>query len=155
MAKSSIYHYFPSKEDVFRTVVHGEIDLLYRRVREAAAKEEQPEAKLKALVLTRMRVAGELANAYAALHDEYLDQLGFVERVREQAFQGEVEVIRGVLEEGVQAGVFEITDASLAAHAIAVALKGLEYPWLVKSQKRNLKRDLDLLLEMLTKALRK
>ena len=36
-----------------------------------------------------------------------------------------------------------------------LALKGLEYPWMVKSQEANFERDLDILLDMLMKAVRK
>jgi len=155
MAKSSLYHYFSSKEELFRAVVLKEMDTLSQRIREAIEKEDSPEARLKAFMLTRMRVARELVNAYAMLHEEYLDQLGFVERFREQAFKDEIQVIRTILEEGVRTGAFEITDTGLAAYAIALALKGLEYPWLVKSQEQNFERDLDLLLGMLMKAIRK
>ncbi len=155
MGKSSLYHYFPSKEELFRAVVLEEMETLSQQAREAVEKEDRPEAKLKAFVLTRMRATRELANAYATLHEEYLDHLGFVERVREQSFQAEVEMVTSILEEGVQAGEFEITDSGLAAYAIALALKGLEYPWLVKSKERNIEHDLDLLLGMLIKAVRR
>jgi len=155
MSKSSLYHYFPSKEEMFRAVVTAEMKVLSQRVREAVGKEDLPEAKLRVLMVTRMRVARELASAYATLYDEYLDQLGFVERFREEAFQGEVRTIRGILEQGVAAGAFEIADAGLAAYAIALALKGLEYPWLVDSHKQDFEQDLDLLLEMLMRAVRK
>jgi len=154
MGKSSLYHYFRSKEELFRAVVNAEMQVLSERVWEAVSKETPPEARLRAFVLTRMRVARELASAYATLHDEYLDQLKFVERFREGAFRAEVDMIRSILEEGVKAGVFEIIDAQLAAYTIAIALKGLEYPWMIKSQDADLERDLDLLLGMLMKAIR-
>ncbi len=155
MGKSSLYHYFPSKEELFRAVVNAEMEMLSQRIQEAVAKEDQPEAKLRAFVLTRMREARKLASAYATLHEEYLDQLGFVERVREEAIRAEVDMIRSILEEGVEDGTFEIDDTGLAAYAVALALKGLEYPWLVKSEETSLERNLDLLLGMLMKAIRK
>lgn len=155
MGKSSLYHYFPSKKELFRAVVNEEMEVLSQRVREAVSKKDLPEAKLRAFVLTRVRVARELASAYATLHEEYLDQLGFVERFREEAFRAEVEMIRSILEEGVESGVFEIADLGLAAYVTALALKGLEYPWMVKSQEASFERDLDLLLGMLMKAIRK
>jgi len=154
-SKSSLYHYFASKAELFRAVVNVEMEVLSQRVREAVAKADAPQAKLRAFVLTRMRVARQLASAYATLHEEYLDQLGFVERFREQAFRGEVRAISGILEEGVETGAFEIADVGLAAHTIAVALKGLEYPLMVNSQEAGLTRDVDLLLGMLMKAIRK
>lgn len=155
MGKSSLYHYFTSKEDMFRAVVSMEMDILSQKVRQAVSQEDSPEGKLRAFVLTRMRVLQKLASAYASLHEEYLDQLGFVERFREGAFQAEVKMIQSILEEGVESGIFEITDARLAAYATALALKGLEYPWMVKSQEANFERDLDILLDMLMKAVRK
>ncbi len=154
-SKSSLYHYFASKAELFRAVVNAEMEVLSQRVREAVAKADSPQAKLKAFVLTRMQVARKLASAYATLHEEYLDHLGFVERFREQAFRGEVKTISGILEKGVETGAFEIADVGLAAHTIAVALKGLEYPWMVNSRQAGLTRDLDLLLEMLVKAVKK
>ena len=155
MGKSSLYHYFRSKEELFRAVVNMEMQVLSDRVREVVGKENLPEARLRAFVLTRMRVARELASAYATLHDEYLDHLGFVERFREEAFRAEVEMIRSILEEGVETGAFEIADVRLAAYAVALALKGLEFPWMAKSQDGNLERDLDVLLGMLMKAIQK
>jgi len=155
MGKSSLYYYFPSKEDLFRAVVDSEFKTLSARVREAIAGESPPEAKLRTFVLTRMRVARELASAYAALHDEYLDGLAFVEQVRQQAFREEVGTIQGILEAGVKAGTFDIPNPALTAYAIAVCLKGLEYPWLVDSDDAKLESDLDLLLGLLMKAIKK
>lgn len=155
MGKSSLYHYFPNKEELFRAVVTAEMEVLSQRVQEAVSREDSPEAKLRAFVLTRMHVLRKLANAYASLHEEYLDHLGFIDRFREQAFQAEVEMIRNILEEGTQTGEFEVTDIGLAAYAIALALKGLEFPWMVKSQEARLDRDLSVLLEMLMRAIQK
>jgi len=155
IGKSSIYHYFASKEELFREVVSAEMDVLWKRIREAVSREESPEAKLKAFVLTRTRVLRGLANAYASLHEEYLDHLGFVKRLREQAFQAEVDMVRRIEEEGVQTGAFEIADVGAAARTVALALKGLEYPWMVDSQEAKLDYTLSALVGMLMKAIRK
>lgn len=155
MSKSSIYHYFTSKEELFRAIVDLEMTTLSQRVAEAVAAQAEPEARLRAFVQTRMRVAKSLANAYATLHEEYLDQLSFVEQFRQEALADEVDVIRSILEEGVQSGAFEIADPGLAAYAIALALKGLEYPWMIRSDPEIVERNLDLLLEMLLRAVRR
>jgi len=155
MGKSSIYYYFTSKEDLFRAVVDAEFKTLSARVRDAIASESSPEASLRTYVLTRMRVARELASAYAALHDDYLVGLPFVEEVRQRAFQEEVQTIEAILEDGIRGGVFEVADPGLTAYGIAVSLKGLEYPWLVDADDAKLESDLDLLLGLLMKAIRK
>ncbi|MCD6415998.1 MAG: TetR/AcrR family transcriptional regulator [Planctomycetes bacterium] len=155
MGKSSIYYYFTSKEDLFRAVVDAEFKTLSARVRDAIASESSPEASFRTYVLTRMRVARELASAYAALHDDYLVGLPFVEEVRHRAFQEEVQTIEAILEDGIRGGAFEVANPGLTAYAIAVSLKGLEYPWLVDSDDAKLESDLDLLLKLLMKAIGK
>jgi len=113
------------KEELFRAVVNAEMELLSQQVGDAVGRENLPEAKLRAFVLTRMRVVRELASVYATLHEEYLDQLGFVERFREDAFRAEVEMIRSILEEGVKTGAFEIADVGLAAKSELGAAFGM------------------------------
>jgi len=153
--KSSLYYYFPSKQDLFQAVVEAEMRVLSEEVEKAVRRQDSPQAQVKAYVLTRMRVVAKLANAYAALHEEYLDHSGFIDRLREQAFRTEAAMLRNILEEGVKTGVFEIADVDLAAYAMTLALKGLEYPWAAKAQQARLERDLGLLVDMLVRAIRK
>ena len=154
-AKSSLYHYFSSKEDLFRAVVISEMGYLNRRVRRAIADESGPEKALRAYIFTRMNVLQELANTYVTLHEEYMEKLGFVEGFRQEAFQEEVSMVRSILEDGVEKGEFEMEDPPLTAYAVVLALKGLEYPWMVNVDAARLKKDLSILVNLLVRALRK
>jgi AcrR family transcriptional regulator len=80
--KSSIYHYFNSKEEIFNAVVEKEAGALHIALSEAINTSSTPEEKLKAYIQTRMDTINKLANLYNALKDEYLDHFSFIEKIR-------------------------------------------------------------------------
>lgn len=131
--KSSIYHYFKSKEDIFKAIVEKESDVLSAAVTKAINAETTSEKKIRAYVLTRMKVINKLTNLYSALKDEYLEQYSFIENVRVKYDTEEVNTIKGILKTGVEEGDFKIEDINLTAFALVTALKGLEYPLFIKN----------------------
>jgi AcrR family transcriptional regulator len=125
MGKSSLYYYFPTKEEIFRAVVLSESRQIQRRVRAAIKAADTPEAKIRAELLTRGIVAEEMHNAYAALREEWLDHLGFIKDVRRQIVREEVAVIRELLSQGVDAGRFAVDDLDTTAESIMLASLGM------------------------------
>ena len=132
--KSSIYHYFNSKEEVFNAVVEKETSALHLALSEAVKTASTPEDKLRAYIRTRMDTIGDLANLYSALRDEYLDHFSFIEKIRSQFDHKEISMIKEILVEGVDQGDFVIENHEIAAFGIITALKGLEYPIFVKKE---------------------
>ncbi|MBB6327612.1 MULTISPECIES: TetR/AcrR family transcriptional regulator [Algoriphagus] len=131
--KSSIYHYFKSKEDIFKAIVEKESDVLSAAIAKAINAETTSEKKIRAYVLTRMKVINKLTNLYSALKDEYLEHYSFIENVRVKYDTEEVNTIKGILKTGVEEGDFKIEDINLTAFALVTALKGLEYPLFIKN----------------------
>jgi AcrR family transcriptional regulator len=132
--KSSIYHYFNSKEEIFNAVVEKETSALHLALTEAVRMASNPEDKLKAYIRTRMDTIGNLANLYSALRDEYLDHFSFIERIRSQFDHKEIKMIKEILVEGTNKGDFNVEDHEMAAFGIITALKGLEYPIFIKKE---------------------
>ena len=95
--KSSIYHYFNSKEDIFNAVVEKETSTLHLALSEAVNTASTPEDKLKAYIQTRMDTIGNLVNLYSALKDEYLDHFIFIERIRSHFDHKEINMIKEIL----------------------------------------------------------
>ena len=149
MGKASLYHYFKSKEDIFREVVEKERQILSGKTREAIERENTPQDKIKAFIVTRMECLSELANIYDALKNEYLEHYAFVEKAREANFREEIETIKAILQDGVNDGVFEIYDIELTSFAIITALKGLEYPWTIEIPSHKIEGNIDKLLDIL------
>ena len=128
--KSSLYHYFNSKEDVFQAVLEKESNLIKEEVRKALEKEDSLIEKVRVYILTRMRMVKRLGNYYSAIRDEYYDNYGFIEKMRTKYFLDEAETIENILREGVETGIFNIKELELTAVTIIIALKGLEFSWL-------------------------
>ena len=149
ITKSNIYHYFSSKEDIFRTVVVKESRIWSQKIKEAINKAKTPQKKLRAYVLTRTKYLNQLANFYSALKQEYLEHYSFIESIRKKDLQGEIEIVKTILEEGVTKGVFQVEDLELTAFAIVTALKGLEYPWTMEVPIPDIEKRIDLLLRVL------
>ncbi|MCK5833311.1 TetR/AcrR family transcriptional regulator [bacterium] len=149
MGKASLYHYFKSKEDIFREVIEKESQVLSGKTREAIERENTPQDKMKAFIVTRMQCLSELANIYDALRNEYLEHYAFIEKAREANFREEIETVEAILEVGVKDGVFDIDDVELTAFAIISALKGLEYPWTIEISVDEIEKNIDNLLEIL------
>ena len=132
--KSSIYYYFQSKEDIFRAVVEKEADELKERLDKTINTEAPPIEKLKAYILFRLHHVRTLENFYAALNEEYLSHMDFILDIRKKFDQGELEAVKGILEEGMDDGTFQITSSEIGAIAIATMMKGLELPLLLSSE---------------------
>lgn len=133
-AKSSIYHYFASKEEIFQSVIEKESNTLKEEITKAINQENTPQQKLRAYVLTRMRVLNELVNFYIALKDDYLKHFGYIEKLREKYYKDEIKIIENILWEGNNEGIFFIDNVELTAHAILIALRGFEYPWIIEKK---------------------
>ncbi len=148
-AKSSLYHYFKNKEEIYKAVVEKESRIVKEEVEKALAAQDSPAKKLEAYVKTRMRAIHRLANFYHAFREEYLESYSFIQNIRRDYDRYEVETIKKILSEGVETGIFNVQDLDLTAVAIITAMKGFEYPWAVAQDMNQIERDIDQLLQVL------
>jgi AcrR family transcriptional regulator len=147
--KSSIYYYFTSKEEIFQAVVEKEASLLKSELIAAISKVEDPREKLKVYVLVRMKTISKLANFYNAIKNEYLSHLEFINHIRAQYDQDEIQMVEGILLEGVKHDEFKIENTSLAAIAIVTALKGMEIPMFWEKEEQDVEKQLENLINIL------
>ena len=148
--KSSIYYYFPSKEDIFRAVVEKEASELKEQLNKTIHTGDPPIDKLKAYILFRLHHVRTLGNFYAALNEDSLSHLDFILEIRKKFDQDELQVVQGILEEGLKDGTFQITSSKIGAIAIATMMKGLELPLLLSDDH---KADRGVLLDDLIRVL--
>ncbi len=149
MGKASLYHYFQSKEEIFKEVVKQENKFLREKIREAIINENTPQKKMKIYILKKMEYLKELVNINSALKDEYLEHYAFIEKIRGKNSREELYTIREILQDGEDKGIFNINDIELTAFAIASAFKGMEYPWLTGISFPEIEKNIDKLMEIL------
>jgi len=148
-AKSSLYHYFKSKDEIFQAVIEKEVRMLKEEIEKALASEASPINKLKAYAKTRMKALRRLANFYQAFREEYLESYSFIQKLRQDYDRYEIETIKSLLKEGVEAGLFEVRDPDLTAEAILMAIKGYEYVWAISPNEDKIESDIDRLFDVL------
>jgi len=147
--KSSIYYYFNSKEEVFKAVVEREAEEMKEELKVQVLNIEDPIERLKAYIAYRLKKLKELSNYYNALKSEYLGHLESVERIRKNFDQQEIKIVKQILEDGVANGQFVVEDPTLSAVAIVTAMKGLEVPLFLSSDKSNMESRIDNLINFL------
>ena len=155
MGKASIYYYFQSKEALFQEVIDKEGWELRIKIQKAVNAESTSQRKIRAYLITRMLTSKELLNYYSAFRDEYLQHYSFIEKARQSYYKFELNLIKSILQEGIEQETFRITDLGLTAEAILAALKGLEYQWSLDEPVEAIEQNIDILLDILFKGIEK
>ncbi len=148
--KSSLYYYFESKEDVFQAVVEKEAANLRSELATKVGECNSAMEKLRVYINVRMNGFKNWGNFYEALKDEYLSNLGFIEKIRTKYDRNEIESIENIIREGIESKEFKVLNVALAAKTIVISMKGLEVPLLMETDvKRNFKTEINDMLEIL------
>jgi len=133
MGKSSIYYYFKGKEEIFQAVVDREADQLRVKVKEILDGTLSPTEKLRSYVKLRMDLVKQLSNYMEILKNDDLMNLELTEKFRKKYDDEEITIVRQILLEGNERGLFKVKDLNLSALAIVTAMKGLEVPLVASS----------------------
>lgn len=155
VAKSTIYNYFRSKEDIYEEVIEKESRIFSDEINKAIKNVSDSFEKIRLYIITRMHHLKELVNLHSALTEVYLEHYSFIEKARRKSLEREVNTVKEILKDGVDKGVFSVKDLKLASFAIITAVKGLEYPWTVEVEMPEIQKGIDSLLEILFNGIRK
>ncbi len=148
--KSSLYYYFTSKEDVFKAVLEQEASMLKGQIMASISEFDDPKEKLRAYVNIRMNGFKDLLNLHDAIKNEYLSHLPFIEKARINYDNEEINIIKTILDDGINRNYFSIPNTQIAAMAVVTAMKGLEYPFFVsQDSKEEINNQIDALLNIL------
>ncbi|HPJ44993.1 MAG TPA: TetR/AcrR family transcriptional regulator [Tenuifilaceae bacterium] len=148
--KSSIYYYFKSKDEIFEAVVDKEADELRTKIIEVLHSSLNSMQKLREVIKLRLKLVSDMVNYYALLKNNDLSNITFAEKLRSKFDEEEVRIVKGILQEGIDTGVFKVKDTELSSIAIITAMKGVEIPVLINSPKADdLEKVIDDMLDIL------
>lgn len=128
--RRTLYTYFKSKNEVYMAVVESELQQLIRTLEEVANKDLRPDEKLTAFIFTRLEAVKETVFRNGTLRADFFRDIWRVEMVRKQFDQKEIELIRRILIDGNNEGVFEIADVESMVMVLHYSLKGLDVPYI-------------------------
>lgn len=134
VSKGITLYYFDSKEALFRELFAWLIDSIHARMREAVDGASDPVEKVRALVALIFPSPSKNRAFFRA----YIDFCGLAARkdsfreISERFYAGCRDIDRGIVEEGMRRGVFDLRDADEAASTLRAIFDGLMLQWLAE-----------------------
>ena len=128
--RRTLYTYFKNKDDVFDAVVEAELDKLVDSLTEIAARQLPADKKLITYIYMRLHAVKAIVFRNGTLRASFFRDIWRVEKARKKFDLRETEILRNILNDGVNEGLFLITDVDMTANILHHALKGLEVPYI-------------------------
>ena len=156
-AKGSLYYHFGSKELLFEAVILHELDVLKTALTEVFSVDALDTREvLRNYMLKRMEVLRHAPNYQETLRPNFYEHYDFLNTVKNQMVQWEVEQIVQLIQRGVKKGELELPgDHLVYAQVLVMLLQGLEPNFYVKGEYDRLESHFDNLIKIITKGISK
>ena len=128
--RRTLYTYFKNKDEIYQAVVESEIDKLNKMLMEVASKDLPADEKLITYIYSRLDAVKALVFRNGTLRANLFRDIWTVEKIRKDFDLWDIEVIKGILDEGIAQGLFNVPDPDIMASVLHHALKGLEVPYI-------------------------
>ncbi len=128
VTKAAIYHYFPSKQDIYEAIIVQTLEGLLAHVRPAVAAAPEPRAALAGFMRAHADYFEAHHDGFAALLVGYggMRNRALIEQA--QTLRAEYEaLLRGVIARGVTEGAFRDLDPAVTSRAVLSMLN-----WMVR-----------------------
>jgi len=129
--KSTLYYYFPGKTELFEAVVNDELKKIVQDMRKAINAETTSREKLKAFLITRLKLREQVQNLGEVVYNEIFESFAEICRIKAGFETLQVDFIREIVTGGVQSGEFKsMTQEEISFYSTwtAAAFSGLELP---------------------------
>lgn len=128
--RRTLYTYFRNKEEIYTAVIESELERLSVKQDQVAAMSIDPEEKILLLIYTHLNMIRETVARNGSLRAEFFRNIWLVEKVRKAYDAEERDIIRRILQEGVDRKRFKIEDIGLMTDIIHYTTRGLEVPYI-------------------------
>lgn len=154
-AKGSVYYYFNSKEDLFRAVVQQEINEIKSGLTRVIIQQRETSAMIKEYLLQRMYLMKYAVNYHETLKADFSEKYEFLEDIREEFFRFETDLLKAILDKGVEEKKLDIRDTTATAVVIILAMKAIEIPFYLQKRISQYENTITELLDILIRGLEK
>lgn len=107
MGKASIYYYFPTKEELFKSVINKEQNLFVEEIEKMFCRKISAENKLRKYVIKRLEYFHELVNLGTLNFQTFMDIKLMFKELFERFEQQEISLLQKILDEGKADGKFD------------------------------------------------
>ncbi len=126
--RRTLYTYFKSKTDLYKTVVQSELENLYYVLEDVLKRDLTADNKLLLFAFCRLNAIKDVVRRNGTLRSDFFRDIWRVENVRKEFDRKEIKYLASIMSEGCECGVFVIKNIPKTAEIIHYALKGLEVP---------------------------
>ena len=128
--RRTIYTYFRSKRDVYNAVVKTESDKIIDKLSAIVAQPVDPQQKLMDFIFARFEAIKESVSRNGTLKAGFFRDVRKVDRARRSNTTSEANMLKQILLEGVNQGVFHIRHVEQTAMVMLLSLQGLDVPYI-------------------------
>lgn len=124
--RRTIYTYFKSKTEIFNAVVNREAQSIIDHIADIPSMPIPPEEKLMNFIFSRFEAVKEVVGRNGSLKASFFLDVRRVDRIRRVNKHKEIVLLKEILNEGVQQGVFRIKHVDKTAEILLMAMQGLD-----------------------------
>lgn len=128
--RRTLYTYFKSKEELYWAVAETELDILSDVMQQAAEKDISPDKKILDIIYARLNIVKVEVYRNGTLKADFFRDIWKVEVVRKKFDVRQKMLLKQVLQEGVDKGMFHIDDVDFTATLLHYCIKGIEVPYI-------------------------
>jgi AcrR family transcriptional regulator len=123
LTKASIYYYVRDKSELLYQLYRRAMEALLESQKEIMARNDPPDQKLRAIIEEYVRIAGDAHTMYSVVILREHHALPPRQRKQIIAMRDEYEQnVRRCIEDGIEQGIFMLTDVKMAAYVVLGAL---------------------------------
>lgn len=128
--RRTLYTYFKNKTDIYQAVIESELGILYNSLQSVVEMDIPADEKLLEFIHIRLQTIKDVVFRNGTLRADFFRDIWRVENVRRGFDIREISYIKYILDEGVEAGIFDIKNTESMSLVLHHAFKGLEVPYI-------------------------
>lgn len=128
--RRTLYTYFNNKNEVYKAVVETELDNMVKALQDVASKDLPADEKLMLFFYTRLDAVKKVVARNGNLRADFFRDIWRVQNVRKTFDRKETQILKEILQKGVDEGSLSMPDVDFTAEILHNALRGLEVPYI-------------------------
>ena len=126
--RRTLYTYFKSKSEIFLAVIDSEMNYIIEHIEQIPPLQIPADEKLRKYIICRLDLVRNTVIRNGSLKAEFFRDVIQLEHARRRLDVRELTILRSILQQGIEEGIFVIDNASVVAVTIHYALRGLDLP---------------------------
>ena len=153
--RRTLYTYFNNKEDIYKAVIDKELEQVLERLKIVSTEKSEPDVMLTNHILTHLDAIRDVVTRNGSLRADFFHDIYEVERTRRKIDVQEIALIRSILNNGIEKGVFKRMDLELSSIIIFYSIKGMEVPYIRQNISSEFERNKNSMVEFVFQGIKR